>query len=129
MIKIAKIVFRGKTIEELRQMNLKEFAKLVPSRERRSLLKLDEKHKSFIEGVKAKTEKKKAIKTHLRDMVIIPSFVGLTFGVHNGKEFMNIEIKEKMLGHRLGEFVDTRKRINHSDPGVGATKSSAFSKK
>ena len=122
-------MFRGKTIEELKQMSLKEFAELIPSRERRSLLRLDEKHKKFLEDVRKKTSRNKKIKTHLRDMVIIPEFVGLTIGVHNGKDFVNVEITENMLGHRLGEFADTRKRVNHSDPGVGATRSSAFAKK
>ena len=126
---MAKVNFRGKSMDELLQMPLKEFAKLIPARERRSLIRLNERHKKFIESIDKKLKRDKKIKTHLRDTVIIPKFVGLTIGVHNGKEFVNVEIKEKMLGHRLGEFADTRKKISHSDPGVGATKSSAFSKK
>ena len=122
---MAEFTFRGKSIEELKHMSIPEFAKLIPARERRTLLRLDEKHKKFLNSL----QDKKKIKTHLRDMVVIPQMVGLTIGIHNGKEFVNVEIKEKMLGHRLGEFADTRKRINHSNPGVGATRSSAFSKK
>ena len=126
---MADVTFRGKSLEELQQMQLKEFALLIPARERRSLLRINDRHKKFLEAVDKKTAKGKSIKTHLRDVVIIPKMIGLTIGVHNGKEFINIEIKQKMLGHRLGEFADTRKRINHSNPGVGATRSSAFSKK
>ena len=126
---MAKVNFRGKSVEELTQMSLKDFVKLIPSRERRSLLRLNDRHKKFLDSIDKKIKKNKKIRTHLRDMVIIPKFIGLTIGVHNGKEFVNVEINEKMLGYRLGEFADTRKRISHSDPGVGATKSSAFSKK
>ncbi len=129
MIPIAKFTYRGKTLEELKNMSLKEFAELVPSRERRSLLRLDERHKKFLESIPKKLAKGKEIKTHLRDMVIVPQMVGLVIGVHNGKEFVKVKITEKMLGHRLGEFADTRKRVQHSDPGVGATRSSAFAKK
>ena len=51
-------------------------------------------------------------------------FLFLT-GIHNGKEFVMIKITEEMLGHRLGEFAATRKKVAHSSPGIGATRSSA----
>ena len=59
-------------------------------------------------------------------MVIIPEMVGVKLGVYNGKEFVSLEIKEYMVGHRIGEFVLTRKQVKHSSPGFGATKSSKF---
>jgi len=116
--------FRGYTVEELKKMSLKDFAMLVKSRERRYLLDLDERRKKFLS--KVANPKGKPIKTHLRDMVIIPQMIGLTIHVHNGKEFVPVEIKPEMLGHRLGEFAPTRKPVKHSAPGVGATRGSMF---
>ena len=51
--------------------------------------------------------------------------IGQTIKVHNGKEFMIVSITEEMIGHCLGEFAFTRRRVEHSAPGIGATKSSA----
>jgi small subunit ribosomal protein S19 len=70
-------------------------------------------------------ESKGTIRTHCRDMVIIPQFVGKTIQVHSGKEFVPIMIDKDMLGHRLGEFALTRRKVAHSAPGIGATRSSA----
>lgn len=117
--------YKGKTLEELQKMSLEDFARLVPARERRSLLKrgLTEEQKKLLKNIKSK---KKFIKTHVRDMIILPEMVGIKLGVHSGKEFVTVEIKPEMIGHRLGEFVLTRKRVQHSSPGVGATRSSKF---
>jgi small subunit ribosomal protein S19 len=52
--------------------------------------------------------------------------VDKTIFVHAGKEFLRVDIKPEMLGHRLGEFADTRKRIKHGAPGMGATRSSMY---
>ncbi len=54
------------------------------------------------------------------------SAVGIKIGVYSGKEYVPLEIKPEMLGHRLGEFVMTRKQVKHSAPGFGATRSSKF---
>ncbi len=122
MVKI--ITYKGKTIEELQQMSLEEFAKLVPSRQRRSLRKgFSEKQKKFLEKLK---KSEKPPRTQCRDLIIIPEMVGKTLMVHNGKEWVRVDLTTEMLGHRLGEFALTRKRIMHSAPGVGATKSSKF---
>ena len=59
-------------------------------------------------------------------MIIFPEMVGLTIGVYNGKEYLNIEIKPEMIGHYLGEFSLTRKHVQHGSPGIGATKSSKY---
>ncbi|MBU4501787.1 MAG: 30S ribosomal protein S19 [Nanoarchaeota archaeon] len=127
---MAKKIFtyRGKTLEELQKMDLKEFAKLVPARQRRSLNRgFTDAQKSFLEKIrKAKLGAyKKPIKTHCRDMVILPEMVGLMIMIHRGKEFTPVMISEDMVGHFIGEMALTRQRIQHSAPGVGATKSSA----
>jgi len=124
---MAKIfTFRGKTAEELQKLSLEEFAKMVPSRQRRALLKrgLTEDEKKVFR--KFRKNRTKFIKTQTRDMVIVPEMVGLKFGIHNGKEWVTTDIKAEMVGHRLGEFSQTRKRVLHSAPGTGATKSSKY---
>ncbi len=117
--------YRGKTLEEMKKMTLEEFARLLPARERRSLLKrgLTEQQKILLKKLRSGKE---FVKTHVRDMIIIPEMVGKKIGVYNGKEFVPVEIKPEMIGHRLGEFAPTRKRVKHSSPGVGATRSSKF---
>ncbi|MCD6434398.1 MAG: 30S ribosomal protein S19 [Candidatus Diapherotrites archaeon] len=123
-----KELFRGKTIEELMEMPLEEFAKLVNARARRSLLRgFDEKLMKKIEKARAELSQNKDVKpirTHRRDVVIIPAMLGLKFAVYDGHEFKTIEIKPKMLGHYLGEFVLTRKKLVHGKAGIGATRSS-----
>ncbi|MGB9674685.1 MAG: ribosomal protein S19 family protein, partial [Nanopusillaceae archaeon] len=71
---------------------------------------------------------KKAVKTHAREIVILPFMVGCKVAVYNGKEFVEFEIKDYMIGRRLGEFVYTTKKVQHSAPGIGASKSSKFMK-
>jgi small subunit ribosomal protein S19 len=69
-------------------------------------------------------KKKTGVKTHCRDLVIIPQMLDRTVLLHNGKEFVPVMIQPEMLGHYLGEFVLTRQKVAHSAPGIGATKSS-----
>ncbi|MFH1638282.1 MAG: 30S ribosomal protein S19 [Candidatus Woesearchaeota archaeon] len=127
---MAKKIFnyRGKTLNELQEMDLKDFAKLLPARQRRTLTRgstelikrLIEKVRKFKAG-----KKKKPVKTHCRNAVVIPEMVGIIIHIYNGKSFIPVEITEDMLGHYLGEFAATRNRVQHSAPGVGATRSSA----
>jgi len=116
--------FKGKTIEELQKMSLEEFSKLLPSRQRRVMKKgfTNQEKKLLIRLRKSN----KPLKTHLREMVIIPEMVNKKLLVHNGNTWIAVDIKPEMMGHRLGEFALTRKRVLHSAPGVGATKASKF---
>ncbi len=57
--------------------------------------------------------KKEVIKTWSRRSTIYPDFIGLTFAVHNGKEFIPVYVTEDMVGHKLGEFSPTRKYGKH----------------
>ena len=112
-------------MEELKKLTLEEFSNLLTSRERRALKRgFNEEEKKLLK--KIRKDPKKFHKTHERRMIIVPELVDLTLGVHNGKEFVRIDIKPEMLGHRLGEFATTRKVVKHSAPGFGATKSSKF---
>ncbi|MBW2991162.1 30S ribosomal protein S19 [Candidatus Woesearchaeota archaeon] len=114
--------YKGNNLEELRKMSLTELAALLPSNARRKIQRLGEQEKKFIKKVHTS---KKPVKTHLRSMMVLPSMVGRTVMVHNGKGFQSVNIIEEMIGHRLGEFVFTRTRVAHSAPGIGATRSSA----
>ena len=122
---MAKIfTYKGKTPEELKNMSLEEFAKLLPSSQRRKLSKgLSEKEKKFLQRLK---KSEKPVRTHLRQMIIIPEMFDKTIMLHSGKEWVRIIIKPEMVGRRLGEFLLTRKRVLHSAPGVGATRASKF---
>lgn len=117
--------FRGKPLEELKKMDIREFAKLVSSRERRTILRNTDVIETFIARSKKKLEKKKQIKTHDRSLVIVPEMVGMIIGVHNGRGFEKVEIITEMIGHRLGEFSLTRGLVKHGTAGIGATRSSA----
>ena len=100
---MAKIfTFKGKTLEELQKMSLEDFAKLLPSRERRSLKRgLTEQEKKLLERIR---KKQKPVKTHVRDMIVLPEMVGKRILIHNGKEWIVVDIKPEMLGRRFGEL-------------------------
>jgi small subunit ribosomal protein S19 len=121
-----KFVFRGKSIEELQSMSIDEFMKLIDSRSRRALKRVSYQYKKLLGKIKERRDKGKTIRTHLREAVILPNWVGLKFGVHMGKEFKEITILPDMVGYRLGQFTQTTGRVAHSGPGVGATRGSKF---
>jgi small subunit ribosomal protein S19 len=123
---VREFVYRGKTIEELRQIDNREFAKYLPSKPRASLLNQIEMVEKFLINCNKKLAKNKGIKTHNRKLIIVPRMVGMTINIHNGKDFVPVKIIEEMIGHRLGEFAMTRKKVEHGTPGIGATRSSAF---
>lgn len=118
--------FKGKKIEELKALDIREFAKLLTARERRSLLRQAEKIEKFLKKCEKKLAKGKQIRTQEREMIIVPKMIGWEINIHNGKDFIPIKLNEDTLGHRFGEFVITRKKVEHSAPGIGATRSSSF---
>ena len=121
--------FRGKTLDELNAMSTESLLGLLSSRARRSLNRgvSDEKRK-ILEDARAIKEGKQEgeIKTHARDMVILPTMVGLKIGVHNGREFVSLEVKPEMIGRYLGEYVITNKKVVHGTPGIGSSRSSLY---
>ena len=125
--------FYGKSEEDVKKLDIKEFAQLIPSRNRKALLKSGQIKEHQILLAKIKKFKagaiKKVIKTHSRDFIIIPEMLGMQIMIHSGKEFVPFVVELDMLGHYLGEFAMTRKRVAHSAPGIGATRSSAAVKK
>jgi len=120
-----KFTYRGKSEEEVKKMSLEEFSKLLTSRERRGLKRgFTDTEKKLLMNIRANPTG--FHKTHSREMIIIPEMIGVKMGVHNGKEYASMEIRPEMIGHRLGEFVLTRRTVKHSAPGFGATKSSKY---
>jgi len=124
--------YRGYTLDELKKMNADQFIQVLPARARRSLKRgLPPRQKKLLERLRRAYRAKKRGKdlitrTHVRDMIIFPEMVGLTIGIYNGREYLNIEIKPEMIGHYLGEFSLTRKHVQHGSPGIGATRSSKY---
>ncbi len=116
--------YKGKTIGELKALETREFANLVASRPRRTILRQFREIEDFVNRAMTKIGKKKLIKTHQRNLVVVPKMVGMRIQVYNGKDFVTADIIEEMLGHRLGEFAPTRGKIKHGSAGVGATKGS-----
>ena len=124
-LKKKEFTYRGKTLEELKQLDIREFAKLLRANERRTALRQSDEIQKFVLRCKGKIEKKKQIKTHSRYLLIVPQLVGMNIRIYNGKEFSPVQIIEEMLGHRLGEFSVTRNKVKHGAAGIGATRSSA----
>jgi small subunit ribosomal protein S19 len=122
--------YRGHTLEELQDLSLDEVAELLPARQRRSITRglSEEKHKLLEKARDAEPEEtaNNPIRTHLRDMPVVPEFVDLTFAVHNGQSFERVRVEPEMIGHYLGEFQLTRTSVEHGQAGIGATRSSKF---
>lgn len=121
--------YRGHNVEELKKLDAREFAKYLPSRSRRTVLRNFDVVEKFTRACEEKISRNKRIKTHLRDMIIMPRMVGMRMAIYNGKAFQEVEITADMIGHRLGEFSQTRARVTHSSAGLGATKGSRAKKK
>jgi small subunit ribosomal protein S19 len=128
-----EFTYRGYEVEELKAMPLwpsdedpeaPSVVTLLPSRARRSLARgLSTENEHFITRVRRSTGR--TVRTHRRDVPILPEFVGKRIAIHDGQKFVEIEVKPEMIGHYLGEFAPTRRGVTHSGPGVGATRSSA----
>jgi small subunit ribosomal protein S19 len=121
--------YRGKSLEELNSMSTEALLELLPSRARRSLNRgVSEEKRKLLEDARAIKDGKLQgeIKTHARDMIVLPTMVGLTISVHNGREFVPLEVKPEMIGRYLGEYVITNKKVVHGTPGIGASRSSLY---
>jgi small subunit ribosomal protein S19 len=124
--------YRGHSLDSLQGMSMDEFIMLLPARQRRSLQRgLTPEQRILLEKMREAREAQKSdpnvnIKTHVRDLIILPEMVGVRIMVHNGKEFVAIDVKPEMIGHYLGEFAITNKPVRHGTPGIGASRSSMY---
>ncbi|GJQ86346.1 Ribosomal protein S19 [Popillia japonica] len=128
-----KFTYRGVDLDQLLDMPNEQLMELMHARARRRFSRgLKRKPMALVKKLrKAKkeappNEKPEIVKTHLRNMIIVPEMVGSIVGVYNGKTFNQVEIKPEMIGHYLGEFSLTYKPVKHGRPGIGATHSSRF---
>jgi small subunit ribosomal protein S19 len=127
-----EFAYRGYTLNQLQGMSMDEFINLLPSRQRRSLHRgLTPEQRILVEKIRKAKDflskgSSKVVKTHVRDIIILPEMVGTTILVHNGKDFISVEIKPEMIGHFLGEFAITNKPVKHGTPGIGASRSSMY---
>jgi len=125
-----EFTYRGHTLEDLQSMTIEEVAELLPARQRRTIDRgLSVEQEKLLAEARGAGEEETAndpVRTHLRDMPIVPDMVGVTFAVHNGQAFERVKVEPEMLGHYLGEFQLTRQSVEHGQAGIGATRSSKF---
>ena len=121
-----EFTYRGYTLEQLQKMSDEQLMNLFPARVRRKMKRgYNPEEIAFLEKMK-KSDGSRPVRTHRREMVIMPSFVGKKIAIYNGKDFQEITVAPEMIGHFLGEFALTRRNVKHSGPGVGATRSSKY---
>lgn len=112
-----EFTYRGMNLHELEKLSIAQLAEIFPSEIRRKIKRgFTEQEQTMLR----KLQKKGTVKTHCRDMIILPVMIGKTIKVHNGKEFADVMVTEEMLGHYLGEFSQTRRPIKHGAAGIGA---------
>ncbi len=119
-----EFTYRGHTVPDLKKMSFQKFTDLLPAAQRRKINRgFTEDHKKLIQCVKNGST---TIKTHLRDMIILPEMIGIDIEVHDGKKFNKVTVQPEMIGHYFGEYALTRNMVRHGSAGVGATRSSKF---
>ena len=119
-----EFTFRGFTLDELQKMSMEEVLPLLSARARRSYRRgLNPEEQAFVDRL---MKSDKPVRTHRRAIVILPSFVGKKIAVYNGKEYKRVDITLNRVGKRLGDFSHSVGRVQHSGPGVGATRGSKF---
>ncbi|MDH7593927.1 MAG: 30S ribosomal protein S19 [Methanomicrobiales archaeon] len=119
-----EFTFRGLTIDELRQMSVAELLPVMPARVRRKIKRgLSRGEEGLLARFRSGDVR---IRTHLRSMVVLPEMVGRNIEIHNGKEWVKVDIQPESVFHYLGEFALTRRRVVHGTAGIGATRSSKY---
>lgn len=118
-----EFLYRGRKVSDLAKLSIEELAALLPARQRRSINRgLVKENKNLLASLK----KKDSVRTHIRNMIVMPDMVGKSLEIYNGKSFEKVEVMPEMIGHFFGEFALTRGRVQHGAAGVGATRSSKY---
>jgi small subunit ribosomal protein S19 len=119
-----EFTYRGFKIDELRAMGLTELLPIMPARARRKVIRgLSRGEETLLQKIRDGDQK---IRTHLREMIVMPEMVGKSIEIYNGKEFIKVEFQPEAVFHYLGEFALTRKRVTHGSAGIGATRGSKY---
>jgi len=119
-----EFTYRGYKIDELKAMAISDLLPLMPARARRKVMRgLSRGEETLMSRIRDNDPK---IRTHLREMIVMPEMIGRTIEIHNGKEFVKVEFQPESVFHYLGEFALTRKKVTHGSAGIGATRSSKY---
>ncbi len=119
-----EFTYRGYKIDELKAMGLSELIPLMPARARRKFNRgLNRGEETLLAKIRGGDEK---VRTHLREMIVMPELIGKSIEIYNGKEFLKVEFQPEAVFHYLGEFALTRKRVTHGSAGIGATRGSKY---
>lgn len=119
-----EFTYRGHSVADLKKMDISQVAALLPSRQRRKIRRgFTEEEQKIIDAVRSGETK---VRTHVREMIILPEMIGVTFEVHTGKEWKPVDVLPEMVGHYIGEFALTRKPVAHGSAGIGATRGSKY---
>ena len=130
-----KFSYRGVDLEKLLEMsNSPELVAMLPSRIRRRFRRatIGRQHLTLMKKLrKSKREcdvldKPEPVRTHLRNMIILPEMIGNVIHIYNGRGHVVVEVKPDMIGKYFGEFSITYQPTLHGRPGLGATHSSRF---
>ena len=119
-----EFTYRGYRIDELKAMGMSELLPLMPARARRKITRgLNRCEETLLAKIREGDEK---VRTHVRDMIVMPEMVGKTIEIYNGKEFLKVEFQPESVFHYLGEFALTRHKVTHGSAGIGATRGSKY---
>ena len=119
-----EFTYRGFKIDELKAMGMSELLPLMPARARRKVTRgLSRGEETLLAKIRGGDEK---VRTHMRDMIVMPVMIGKTIEIYNGKEFLKVEFQPESIFHYLGEFALTRHRVTHGSAGIGATRGSKY---
>lgn len=119
-----KFTFQGIELEELLKMEIADLKELFPSALRRHMKRgFGQEEYDLIRQCQSNATE---IKTKCRNMFILPCMFHKTIGIHNGCQFVEVDIKPEMIARRFKDLVPTKTSKAHGKPGVGATSSSKF---
>jgi len=119
-----EFTYHGFRLDDLKKMGITELVPLMPARARRKINRgMTRGEENLLSRFRAGDTR---IRTHLRDMIIMPEMVGREVEIYNGKEYIKVEIQPEAVSHHLGEFAPTRRRVAHGSAGIGATRSSKY---
>jgi small subunit ribosomal protein S19 len=119
-----EFTYRGYKIDELKAMGLSELLPLMPARARRKFNRgLNRGEETLLAKIRSGDEK---VRTHVRDMIVMPEMIGKSIEIYTGKEFLKVEFQPESVFHYLGEFALTRKKVSHGSAGIGATRGSKY---
>jgi len=119
-----EFTYRGFKIDELQAMGISELLPLMPARARRKIVRgFSRGEETLLAKIRSGDEK---VRTHLRDMIVMPEMIGKSIEIYTGKEFLKVEFQPESVFRYLGEFALTRKRVAHGSAGIGATRGSKY---